>query len=514
MGHKSRGAGRVTGDGVLNRLRTGTLSAIAADVARPPYDRARVTPGIVHLGVGAFHRAHQAAYIDACLAAGETEWGIVAASLRSPETRDALAPQDGLYTLVLRDTDSEQLRIIGAITQVIVAPEQPQRLLDAMSDPRIRIVTLTITEKGYTVDLASGALKTDHPDIVHDLSHPGRPRTALGFLAGALRLRRAAGAEPFTILSCDNLLSNGRTLHRVLTEFARLRDPDLGAYVAAHVACPCSMVDRIVPATTDADRAATRASLGVDDAWPVIGEPFTQWVVEDRFPAGRPRLEAVGVELVDDVEPYEQMKLRLLNGAHTALAAVGRLAGLTTVADAVRHPSIRAFLELYWAEVIPTLGMDPERAQTYTRALLHRFENTALRHLTAQIAGDGSQKLPIRILAPLRELRARGAPRDAVLFAVAAWIRSCGGTDDHGQPLGLNDPVFQAWSGQPDQARSTPAEVVEAFLGVSAIFGPDLRSDAGVVQRLTELFGEIVRSGVVDALNRAGGFGRIGEDPR
>ncbi len=267
-----------------------------------------------------------------------------------------------------------------------------------------------------------------------------------------MRLRRAAGAKPFTILSCDNLLSNGRTLHRVLTEFTRLRDPDLGAHVAAHVACPCSMVDRIVPATTESDRAATRTRLGLDDAWPVIGEPFTQWVIEDRFPQGRPRLEAVGVELVEDVEPFEQMKLRLLNGAHTALAAVGRLAGLSTVADAVRHPAVRGFLERYWAEVIPTLGMDRERAQAYTRALLQRFENIALHHLTAQIAGDGSQKLPIRILAPLRELRARGAPCDAVLFAVAAWVRSCGGTDDRGQPLPLNDPVFQAGPGQPDGA--------------------------------------------------------------
>jgi fructuronate reductase len=405
------------------RLSDKTLTALPSSVAAPAYDRSSVTPGIVHLGVGAFHRAHQAACVDECLAAGERDWGIVGASLQSASTADALGPQDGLYTLAERGSDGEKLRVIGSIGRVLVAPQDPARLLDTLTDPRIRIVTLTITEKAYLRN-AAGDLDTAHPGIVADLANPARPQTAHGFLVEALARRRAAGTKPFTILSCDNLPSNGATLHRLLVQFAALRDASLAKHVEG-VSCPSSMVDRIVPATTDADRARVAETLDVEDAWPVMTEPFRQWVIEDDFPMGRPDWEKFGVEMVRDVRPFEEMKLRLLNGAHSSIAYLGLLAGHDTVAKSFGDPAIRAFVKALWAEAAPTLpgdaGLDPE---SYVAALTERFDNTALQHRTAQIAYDGSQKLPQRIIGSALDRLAAGAGADHLMLAVAAWIRA------------------------------------------------------------------------------------------
>lgn len=406
-----------------SRLSDKTLNALPSPVAVPAYDRAAVTPGIVHLGLGAFHRAHQAAYVDDCLAAGDTNWGIVGASLQSASTHDALEPQDGLYTLAARGSDGERLRVIGSIGTVLVAPRDPARLLAALTDPDIRIVTLTITEKAYLRD-ASGKLDENHPGIVADLADPARPRTAHGFLVEALARRRAAGTKPFTILSCDNLPSNGRTLHRLLVQFAAMRDAGLASHVES-VSCPSSMVDRIVPATTDADRARVSEALGVEDAWPVMTEPFSQWVIEDDFSAGRPNWERSGVEMVRDVRPFEEMKLRLLNGAHSSIAYLGLLAGHDTVARSFGDPAIRGFVQALWAEAAPTLpenaGLDPK---SYVAALTGRFDNTALQHRIAQIANDGSQKLPQRIIGSALDRLAAGAGADHLMLAVAAWIRA------------------------------------------------------------------------------------------
>ena len=405
------------------RLSDKTLNTLSSEVAEPGYDRSAVTPGIVHLGVGAFHRAHQAAYVDECLAAGEMDWGIIGASLQSASTHDALAPQDGLYTLAERGSDGENLRVIGSIGRVLVAPQDPARLLDSLTDPRIRIVSLTITEKAYLRN-AAGDLDAAHPGIVADLANPARPETAHGFLVEALARRRAAGVKPFTILSCDNLPSNGATLHRLLAQFAALRETDLARHVE-NVPCPSSMVDRIVPATTDADRARVSQTLGVEDAWPVMTEPFRQWVVEDEFPWGRPDWEKFGVEMVRDVRPFEEMKLRLLNGAHSAIAYLGLLAGHDTVAKSFGDPAIRGFVQALWAEAASTLpknaGLDPG---SYVAALTERFDNTALQHRTAQIANDGSQKLPQRILGTALDRLAAGAGADHLMLAVAAWIRA------------------------------------------------------------------------------------------
>ena len=408
------------------RLSNSTRQALPASVVVPLYDRDSVAPGIVHLGVGAFHRAHQAAYVDDCLAAGETGWGIVGVSLRSADTRDALAPQDGLYTLAIRSSGGEQLRVVGAIQSMLVAPEDPGAVLAALTDPRTRIVTLTITEKAY-LRAADGSLDKTHPDIVHDLANPQSPKTAHGFLTESLARRRTAGVPPFTVLCCDNLPANGATLHRLLVEFATLRDAGLVRHIADEVAFPSSMVDRIVPATTDADRVRIAGQLGVEDAWPVMTEPFCQWVVEDNFPAGRPAWENFGVTMVRDVGPFEDMKLRLLNGSHSGIAYLGLLSGHATVDRAFADPSIRQFVDALWAEAISTLpedaGLD---TSAYTAELTERFSNTALAHRTAQIANDGSQKLPQRIVASAVECIEAGGEFVHLTLVVAAWIAACG----------------------------------------------------------------------------------------
>ena len=451
------------------RLNEANLSYLPADVARPRYARSGMRTGIVHLGLGAFHRAHQAAFTDDCLNVGETDWGIAPASLRNPETRDALAPQDGLYTLALRENADQALRVIGAINQTFVAPEDPGALLAVMADPAVRIVSLTVTEKGYTANIADGGLQLDDPGVQHDLAHPHSPQTALGFVAQALAMRRAAGNKPFTLLSCDNLPDNGHFLHRVLGQFATSRDADFGRYVTDEVACPSCMVDRIVPATTDADRDMVAARLGMRDACPVMAEPFFQWVIEDRFPTGRPEWERAGVVFANGIAPYEAMKLRLLNGAHTAIAAMGRISGHATVAGAFGNPVIRAFIAAYWAEVGPTIVSGTDVAG-YTARLLTRFDNTALHHKTAQIATDGSLKVPQRIVAPLRDLIAMGRPTPMLCFALAAWIRSCQGMDEAGGAMPPSDPQLQGWPGLP--AAGVPVvDTVRAYLGLSSVFG-------------------------------------------
>ena len=477
----------------LPRLSSATLGQVGAFVQRPRYDRAAVNPGIVHLGVGAFHRAHQAVFTDDCLAAGELDWGITAASLRNPATRDALAPQDGLYTLALRSA-SEELRVIGSIGRVLAAPENSAGLLDAMSAAATRIVTLTITEKGYCVD-ASGALKRDDPDIVHDLGNPQAPRTALGFLAEALARRRSARLAPFTILSCDNLSHNGRVAHRALTEFAAARDANLGAYAAGELHCPSCMVDRIVPATMDSDREAISARLGLQDFAPVLSEPFCQWVIEDRFASGRPGWERSGVEFTSDVAPFEAMKLRLLNGAHSTLAAMGRLAGYATVAEAMSDPVIRGFVGVYWSEVAPTVPAYIDAA-AYTARLAKRFDNAALQHKLAQIATDASQKVPQRILSPLSELRADGGRNGALILAVAAWMRSCEGVDDAGRALPLNDPVLARWAERPN-ALMPPDEAVRRWLAPGSIFGGALAMDHELARSLSKALGSIRDRGMI-----------------
>ncbi|MBV9568045.1 MAG: mannitol dehydrogenase family protein, partial [Hyphomicrobiales bacterium] len=448
---------------------------------------------------------HQAIYVEDALAAGERDWGIVAASLRQPGTRDALELQGGLYTLASKSVDGCRLRVVGALRRFLVAPQNPAALIGAMANPAIRIVTLTVTEKGYCHDPATGELNEEHPDIRADLSMPGRPRSTTGFLVEALRRRREAGSAPFTLVSCDNLPANGQTLRRVVTRHARLLDPDLAAFIAGEVAFPSTMVDRIVPATTDADRAEISRRLGLSDAWPVLTEPFTQWVIEDKFPQGRPRVEDYGAELVAEVAPYETMKLRLLNASHSTLAYLGYLAGYETIAETVADESFARLVRgLMDEEMGPTLSL-PAGAdvEAYKRALIERFRNPALRHRTWQIAMDGSQKLPQRLLAGARERIAAGAPIKRIALSVAAWMRYVGGVDEKGAPIDVRDPFAKRLRALSDAAGGDGRRIAASLIRVREIFGDDLAQSPSFSEPVTCALELLLRVGAKEAVRLA-----------
>jgi len=488
----------------MQRLGAARLSELPADIARPRYDRATIGTGIVHLGVGAFQRAHQAMYTEAALNAGDMRWGIVGASLRSPAVRDALKPQDNLYTLAVRGADGERLQVMGAIKDVLVAPEDPEALLRAMCDSAVALVTLTVTEKGYCYDPATTALDETHPDIVHDLANPARPRSTLGFLVEALRRRREARISSFTVLCCDNLPHNGRTVRAIATRFAALRDQELAGYLANEVAFPSTMVDRITPATTDEDRAAIAARLGLTDAAPVVTEPFSQWVIEDRFPEGRPDWAIAGAEFVTDVAPYENMKLRLLNGSHSTLAYLGYLAGYETVADTMRDPNYRRLAEGVMDDAATTLRMPPGAdVAGYKRALIERFENPALRHRTWQICMDGSQKLPQRLLGSIRDRLAVDAPIDRLVMGVAGWMRYVTGTDEQGKPIDVRDPLSARLRAIADQAGLVAERLAAALLDVREIFPTDLASDPRFGTAVTAALADLIAKGAKAAVAKS-----------
>ncbi len=476
-----------------------TLGRLPESVARPAYDRSAVRNGIVHLGLGAFHRAHQAAYTEAVLQSGDLRWGITAASLRSPDTSHALAPQDGLYTLNIRG-EADRLAVIGSVGCILVAPENPASLLDALCAPDTAIVSLTITEKGYCRDPATDALDEAHPDIVHDLAHLNAPRSALGLLVAAIARRRREGLSTFTVLCCDNLPANGHTLHRLLSRFAAQCSPDLGAFVAAELACPDTMVDRIVPATTAEDRARVTAALGLEDAWPVIAEPFTQWVIEDRFPAGRPAWEIAGATLVGDVAPFEAMKLRLLNASHSAIAYLGYLAGCETVADAMRDPGLAAFAARVMDDATPTLKLPAGTdVAGYKQALLERFRNKALRHRTWQIAMDGSQKLPQRLLGTMADRLAQGLSIDGLALVVAAWMRYVTGIDEHGRAIDVQDPIKVELAAIAKSAGLVADRLAPALLDVTKVFGA-LGQDPRMRQAVTGALKRLLEAGARQAV--------------
>ncbi|MBR0992496.1 mannitol dehydrogenase family protein [Bradyrhizobium japonicum] len=477
------------------RLGFATLDRLPRSVRRPAYDRSRVTPGIVHLGLGAFHRAHQAVVVDDCLAAGAASWGIVGASLRSPDTRDALAPQDHLYTVAVRAAEGTEHRVIGALLDSVVARENPAALVERMADPAIRIVSLTVTEKGYCHTPQTGDLDERHPDVVHDLNNFDAPRSAPGFIVAALARRRALGALPFTVLCCDNLAANGHTVQRIVTQFAALRSRDLGKWIADNAAFPSTMVDRIVPETTDSDRDAVANALGVRDAWPVITEPFTQWVVEDRFTAGRPNLAAAGVELVTDVKPFELMKLRLLNASHSALAYLGYLSGYETIADSMQDPHFARLAARVMEDAAVTLTMPAGTdLAAYRASLLRRFANPALHHRTWQIAMDGSQKLPQRLLGAMQDRLARNLPIATHALAVAGWMRYVTATDEQGRAIDVRDPLAAELAALTREAGPVAERLAPALLGVQKVFGP-LGSEPPLREAVTTALARLYRDG-------------------
>ena len=486
------------------RLSTASLDGLAPDVARPGYDRAATGVGMVHLGIGAFHRAHQAAYTEDVLTAAGGDWAIRGVSLRSPTVRDQLAPQDGLYTLVERDDSGDRRRVIGAVKDVLVAPEAPAAVVEALADPGLRVVTLTVTEKGYCHDPATGALKLDHPAIARDLASPERPTTAAGFLTAALRARRAAGVAPFTVVCCDNLPDNGRVVRGTLLSFAERVDPALADWIAEQVPCPGTMVDRIVPATTPEDIEGLAASLGVVDHGMVKAEPFSQWVIEDRFANGRPAWERAGAMLVDDVTPFEDAKLRLLNGSHSALAYLGYLAGCTYVHEAMAIPALARFVDRLMAqESAPSLTAPPGLdLNAYQADLKARFANSALGHRTYQIAMDGSQKLPQRLLNTVRVQLQRGGPIAALSLAVAAWMRYVTGRDEQGRPIEVQDPLAGRLAAVARQAGGDAQALARGYLAVAEVFGDDLGDRPRFVTAVTEGLDHLLSDGARATVER------------
>jgi mannitol 2-dehydrogenase len=441
---------------------------LSASVPKPSYDRARVTTGVVHFGVGGFHRAHQAMYHDRLMNSGEAlDWGICGVGVMPADRRmkEALEAQDGLYTLVVKHADGTyDARVIGAITEYLFAPDDPEAVIEKLAAEATRIVSLTVTEGGYHLDHVTG--EVDAAAIPDD--------GVFGLITEALRRRRERGLAPFTIMSCDNLQGNGHLTRRVCTAFARLRDPELGEWVEREVRFPNSMVDRITPVTTDEDRAEVRERFGIDDRWPVVCEPFTQWVLEDAFSLGRPPYEDAGVQVVDDVEPYELMKLRLLNASHQALCYFAYLAGYRLVHEAAQDPLFRAFLRGYMdEEATPTLAPVPGvDLDEYKRTLIERFSNPEVRDTIARLCAESSDRIPKWLLPVVRRQLELGGPIERSAAVVASWARYAEGVDEQGEPIVVVDRLAETLTAIARRQRSEP----EAFIANREVFG-DLVDD-------------------------------------
>lgn len=489
----------------MNRLSNATLSQLPNEVQLPNYVRKDIQPGIIHLGIGAFHRAHQAYYTEAVLNQFGGDWGIIGCSLRSPSVPAQLTPQDGLYTLVVRSGEGEKLQIIGAVQAAVVGPEDPAKLVALMADPKIKIVSLTVTEKGYCHDPATGNLNFSHPDILHDLAELSRPISAIGYLVAALQQRYLNGVKSFTVLSCDNLPNNGEVLARVVLQFADKISNELAQWIKANTCFPCTMIDRIVPATTEQDRAEIEARLGLRDEAMVVAEPFTQWVIEDKFSDGRPAWEKVGAQLVEEVHVFEKIKLRLLNGAHSTLAYTGYLSGFDYISEVMSEPAFVNLVTLYMAReagetITAPAGFDIE---FYKQQLRERFFNKALKHRTWQIAMDGSQKLPQRLLETLREQLAGNGNIDIICLAVAAWIRYVSGVDERGNKIDVSDPLAKELQQLCADNTDNPLAMVRAIAAtLPQVFGTDLIAEPRFIDTTTLWLTRFYQQGVLASIKQ------------
>jgi len=475
----------------MPQLSLATLPQIGVSVGRPNYTVGTVEVGVVHLGPGAFHRAHQAAYFDALLA-HDPRWGICGISLRSKSVEEALAPQDGLYTLALLE-EEPSFQVIGSIRELITAPDRYSDVMARLNAPATKLVTLTVTEFGYSIG-ADGHLDTSLPVIQHDIANPQVPKSVPGILVEALRRRRDMGFKPFTVLSCDNLASNGKKLKQMVVEMAMKSNWDLAQWISHEVPFPCSMVDSITPATTDALRAQVASVTGVNDAWPIQREGFTQWVIEPDF-IERPALDEVGVVFSNDVEAFERAKLRLLNGSHSTLAYMGLHLGLETVFEAVTDPALGNFARaMMLEEILPGLTLPKELdGYAYSESLLARYRNKAIRHELAQIAWDGSQKLPIRILATVEENLASGRPVGRLTAAVAAWLHFVLEKARAGE--GFKDPHAEKLAALALKTLSAGEADILGFVRGSGVFSDRLLEDAGFLNLLALQFNRLKGTG-------------------
>ena len=470
-------------------------------LALPAYDRGALRAGIVHIGVGNFHRAHQAVYLDDLFALGlGHDWAILGAGVRAGDARmrEALAAQDNLSTVIELEPGHPSARRIGAMIGFVPVQADNAALIAAMADPAIRIVSLTVTEGGYYINAATAAFDADHPDIVADGANPGQPGTAFGAMIAALKLRHAAGVAAFTVMSCDNLPGNGHVTRAAVLGLARLSDPGFADWIAAHVAFPNGMVDRITPATGPRERSLA-AQFGLTDPVPVTCEPFRQWVLEDSFPTGRPALEKVGVTFTDDVHGYEAMKIRMLNGGHAIIAYPSALMDLTLVHQAMADPLIKAFLEtVERTEIIPHVAPVPGASpQEYLDLIVARFSNPEIGDTTARLCLDGSNRQPKFIIPSLQDGLAKGGTGDGLLLLSAFWCRYCAGHTDSGVEIAANDPDWDALQACARTARHDPIK----WLGMTHIYG-DLGQNAAVVSRFAAHLEAIWATGTKAVLRR------------
>ena len=485
----------------MTSLNEAALPDLEDRLPLPSYDRRAVRTGIVHFGVGGFHRSHEAMFIDRLLnLGGSKDWGICGVGVLPSDARmhGVLSSQDGLYTLVLKGAEgTENARIIGSITEYLFAPDDPAAVIRKLADPATRIVSLSITEGGYSINDTTGEFDPRTPDILHDLEPNTVPGSAFGLITAALAQRRQQGTAPFTVMSCDNIQGNGDVARKALVSFARLKDPGLAGWISETVAFPNSMVDRITPVTTDADRAAVTATYGFSDAWPVVAEPFEQWVLEDKFPTGRPPLEDAGVQMVDDVEPYELMKLRLLNASHQVMSYLGYLAGYRYVHEVCTDPLFADFVVGYMeSEATPTLrpvpGIDLD---AYRNELIHRFSNPAVKDTLARQMVDASERIPKFVLPVVREQLRLGGPVDRAALVIAAWARFLEGTDEQGEYIDTTDRRLDELRAAVRADHAEPG----AFLDLADVFG-DLGRNARFAAAYRQAREALQRSGARTAV--------------
>lgn len=481
------------------KLTQDNLGAIDASVKRPGYDRRAITPGIVHIGCGNFHRAHQSWYLHRLLEQGQaTDFGIVGAGVRTGDSamRDRLKDQDWLTTLIELGPEHKSAEIVGPMIDFVPVADDNGPLIEAMADPRIRIVALTVTEGGYFIDPATKGFDASHPDIVHDAANPDRPRTAFGAMIAALKKRRDAGRGPFTGQCCDNLQGNGEVLKSTVLSLARMSDPGLADWIEANCTFPNAMVDCIVPATGPKELELAR-SFGIEDSAPVTHEPFRQWVIEDNFCAGRPDWDKAGATFTDDVHAFESMKIRILNGGHQVLCIVGELLGIEIMSDTMADERIRPFFrKCEEQEIVPHVHPVPGfTAPEYLDLIDARFRNPSIVDTTRRVAFDGSSRQPGFILPSVRDGLASGLPVEGLALVSAAWCRYCEGTREDGSRIEPNDPVWSDLQARALASQENPAQ----WLGMRAIYG-DLGQHARFADAFTRWHRIIHQDGVATAL--------------
>ncbi len=485
------------------KLNNKTLNQLPDTVTTPGYSRTDLQHGIIHIGVGGFHRAHQAVYTEHLLQQGQNQqWGICGVGLRDADRamQQALSSQDFLYTVMeLGDQDCGHPQVVGAINDFLFAADDREAVIEKLAGAEVRIVSLTITEGGYNIDDHSGEFDADNADVQHDLAHPDQPLTVFGFITEALHRRRQRKLPPFTVMSCDNLPHNGRVARRALLAYAGLRDPQLQAWMADHVSFPNSMVDRITPMTLPSHKTTLADQYGIEDEWPVVCEPFMQWVLEDDFCNGRPAWEDVGVQVTDNVAPYEKMKIRLLNASHSTMAYLGYLAGYRYAHEVMEDPLFVRFIRDFMdADVTPGLdevpGVDLE---AYKQTLIERFSNSQIGDQLARLCLDGSSKIPKFLLPTVHGMLADGRPLQRVALIIAGWALYLRGVTPQGERYDIVDPLAA-----PLQAAvADPSQTVSRFLGLEEVFGTQLKQSAAFVAAVEAALQGLEQDGVIASLN-------------